>query len=375
MNDVMRDRFKRILQALCVYSGLVFLFLCVRRRRREIMILLYHRVNGVKTPARSITDRLSVRPKLFEKQMAFLCRYFRVMSLEDAVRHLKEGKFPKGGAVVTFDDGYADNADVALPILKRWNIPAAVFVATGFAGGEKYFWWDRLETMILDRRSIRLVLDRDDFSANLDLRTRRRRVHAFWEIYHRLRPLDSNLREDLMNGISERLRDYGDLSRPFHASTLTWEALKTLKDMGITLGAHTHSHAMLTSLSADGIRREVNRCRSVLEKHGIGPVEAFAYPVGNEEALPKGIAVILKEAGFTCGLTTIQGRVREGDDPYFLKRINVDGMDSISSFLCKISGVTEQLQKWKHTLCRRMPGGHKTQIRRRPDFSGLQEPK
>src|SRR5690606_36408110 len=117
-----------------------------RRFRPQALILLYHRVTTLENDPWS----LAVTPEHFAEHMEVLRRYTYPLPLRDLVQRVRTGRFPEGSVAITFDDGYRDNLYAAKPLLERHEIPATVFIATGYTGREREFWWDELEALLLE---------------------------------------------------------------------------------------------------------------------------------------------------------------------------------------------------------------------------------
>src|SRR5215475_11334813 len=128
-----------------------------------IAVLTYHRVADATRMAgqASLFDEgvFDTSPDELDEQLAFLRRYFNPISLDD-LRGLRRGRaLPKNPALVTFDDGYRDNHDIALPILKRYDVPAIFFVATSYIEERRLFWWDRINHILKSSKRGEIVLD------------------------------------------------------------------------------------------------------------------------------------------------------------------------------------------------------------------------
>src|SRR5215216_7794219 len=116
-----------------------------RRVSDRALILMYHRV------AEPGCDpwELAVTPEHFRQHLEVLRKYDRMMRNDQLAASLERGKLPNRAVVVTFDDGYADNLLSAKPLLEKYDVPATVFIATGYVGNEREFWWDELERVCL----------------------------------------------------------------------------------------------------------------------------------------------------------------------------------------------------------------------------------
>src|ERR1051326_2045987 len=116
-----------------------------RRFTHEALILLYHRVVELS----SDPYLLGVRPQRFAEHLEILRKHGRPMQLHQLAQALRDGNLPRRALVVTFDDGYADNLYTAKPLLERFEVPATIFVTTGYIGRDREFWWDELERLLL----------------------------------------------------------------------------------------------------------------------------------------------------------------------------------------------------------------------------------
>jgi len=146
---------KAILGWIIYRSGLYRLLV-----RDRAFIVLFHRIDN------ELRDNpISCGVEAFEAYCRFLGRYFEVVSLSELLDRLAEGEAVGGKVVITFDDGYKDNYDVAAPILRRHELPACFFIATGFIGTDRVGWWDAeegVESRWMDWDDVR-ALDRMGF--------------------------------------------------------------------------------------------------------------------------------------------------------------------------------------------------------------------
>ena len=129
----------------------------------DCIVLIYHRVNAYKFDP----ELLSVFPERFDQQMGSLCRRKTLLSLSQMCAHLRNKTLPANSAVVTFDDGYADNFQVALPILLKHKIPATIFASTGMIEEQQGYWWDIVSGILTDK--IILIINLSMFRANIPL--------------------------------------------------------------------------------------------------------------------------------------------------------------------------------------------------------------
>jgi peptidoglycan/xylan/chitin deacetylase (PgdA/CDA1 family) len=291
------------------------------------LILGYHRISAVEDDFYQVC----VSPENFAKHMEALREYAHPISLSKLVQSLKQNVLPPKSVAVTFDDGYADNLHVAKPILEKYDIPATVFICTGYLGRE--FWWDELERLALssraDPRALRLRVGRAQFkwdppqvNSEMDNPEVHRQFHR--ALYHLLLSLDV---EDQNHAIGV-IRSWFEVSSPGISTprAMSEEELLRLVDGGlIELGAHTSHHPMLPQLSFERQKEEIQSSKRDLEALLGKKIAGFSYPNGRATVDAKRL---VREMGFTYACTSLHDVVRPGSDVYELTRFwqqDVDG--------------------------------------------------
>jgi len=290
-----------------------------------LVILTYHRILP-HAERRTATSRpMILSAELFDRQMAKLARRYRVLSQEDALEHFKTGRrFPDRAVLVTFDDGYADNFEHALPILSRHSIPATFFLTTGPIDRQDYLWWDELGSALLALAGRKPAgAERVLESFPEPLRTVVEGVFGAAEPPFGLIDRCTNL----LNGASDATRRevvaaLSALAAPFCEKPrprlmLTWDEVRTMQDEGMTMGAHTVNHTYLDELEDSIGRYEIGHCLDRIE-HEIGTrPRAFSFPAGRANDRSR---AWLAQAGIELALTTQGGRNRATEDRFALRR-------------------------------------------------------
>jgi peptidoglycan/xylan/chitin deacetylase (PgdA/CDA1 family) len=289
------------------------------------VVLMYHRI------ADATVDpwRLCVRPERFEEHIRLLRDRAEVVPLSELRARLRSGRRERPVAAVTFDDGYADNLHAAKPVLQRHGVPATVFLATGYIGSARRFWWDALAQSVLacDALPTRLELEcagqrfsYDDPRLALPNdagRLARRSLHdRLWQW------LSSLADHDRRNAI-ETIQEWAPGGPPPAADELPMtdaEVRSLIADGLVEIAGHTANHCMLSRLPASAKAVEIERswhdCRRLA---GQNP-RSFAYPHGDfdEESVD-----LVRRTGFSNGCTTEQDLVWSQTDPYRTPRIGV----------------------------------------------------
>lgn len=312
-----------------------------QRLTGSAVVLLYHRV----TTLDSDPQLLAVTPEHFDQQMRVLRDMCRLMPLREMTDGLSAGHLPRQAAVITFDDGYADNLHEAKPILERHGLPATVFVASGAIGSHREFYWDELEAILLRPGSLPQTLGLQvgetsyrwhlGESATLSEETfaRRRRwsvaspaIHPRQELYKALCALLRTLPIGPQRDAMQQVRWWAGRApeaRATHRAMDERELRSLVADGLIEVGAHTVDHACLASLARDEQREQVAQSRSRLEAIVGRPVTSFSYPYGTRASYDADTATMVREAGLSSACSNFEGVVRPGADLYQVPRFLV----------------------------------------------------
>jgi peptidoglycan/xylan/chitin deacetylase (PgdA/CDA1 family) len=314
---------------------------------------MYHRV------ARTDVDPwgLCVSPANFAAQMEALRRVAQPLPLLDLVRNQDGGPLPARSVVITFDDGYVDNLEQALPVLREHAVPASLFVATANIDTQREFWWDRLETILLTpgRLPDRLVLPlpggtrswrleaateytREQMLADRGTRpwsaVAGSRLHLFHDVWVALWPLPADQRQVALDAVAE----WGGL--PVSADpvrrTLGSAEIREITSGGlVTIGAHTVDHPPLPAHPLDEQRRQIQASKRRLEELLGAEVTTFAFPHGEHD--PE-TTDLVRRSGFTCAVTVQQRPADRRTDPMLLPRYGVPDIDGAT--------LVDRLEAW-----------------------------
>jgi peptidoglycan/xylan/chitin deacetylase (PgdA/CDA1 family) len=290
---------------------------------------------------------LCVTPEHFAEHVEVIAESHEPVRLQDLVAALREGELPPRAVAITFDDGYADNLAAAKPLLERIGVPATVFVASGWIGGDRPFWWDELEVLLLRPGRLPPVLElevgteilRWELNGDavytpeaaaarsgwtvLDRHDPGPRQRIYRELSDRLRRLDVSARERVLHYLqSAAERTEAVDGEPARALTLD-ELRRLAGDDLVEIGAHTVTHPILSKLAPDMQRAEIIGSRQQLESALDRRIGSFAYPYGGADDFDHTTALIVREAGFDHACANVSSRLERGTDVYRLPRILV----------------------------------------------------
>ncbi|MEJ2200695.1 MAG: polysaccharide deacetylase family protein [Desulfuromonadaceae bacterium] len=279
---------------------------------KVVVVLCYHRVARVP----SDINALAVTPENFRDQLNYLKNNFQLVRFEDDWTDLE-----RTAVAVTFDDGYADNLQVALPIIEEVGVPATFFISSAAVGNDREFWWDELE---------RLTLDVSGYPNEFRLQdTPQQRIWPTATFVDRLalfRQLHPLL---LQAGAEQRVRWLEQIrvwagerkSTGVDNRLLTAAELRALAaSPWVSIGAHTISHPRLAGLSEAEQRREIFGCKEQLEALLGREMVLFSYPYGKKSDYSPTSVRLCREAGFHKAAAAFPGLVRRGTDPLQIPR-------------------------------------------------------
>lgn len=282
------------------------------------LILLYHRV--AELPLDPLL--LSVTPAHFEEHLQVLSRVTKPLSLRTLVRSLQANDVTPHGVVVTFDDGAADNLRNAKPLLERYNIPATVFVATEYSKGEREFWWDELERLLLTSPELPETLNLKVNGTSVKWNANDSREQLYQRLGDSLRLLPSAKRFDIL-GELQRWSGLGATPRQSHRA-LSHEEIRQLADGGLVeIGAHTVTHPVLSAIPVAQQQQEISESKTQLERILNQPVVSFAYPYGTRDDYTHDSVEIVKQTKFSCACSNFKGVVQPRTSLYELPRFVV----------------------------------------------------
>jgi peptidoglycan/xylan/chitin deacetylase (PgdA/CDA1 family) len=310
---------------------------------RKAVVLLYHRV----ADAEIDPHQLCVSPRHFAEQLAVLTQHYTPLSLSQCAEAMRQGRLPRHVAVVTFDDGYADNLHAAKPLLERHGVPATLFITTGQINSPREFWWDELEKIFLLPGTLPQHLDMEingrthhwDLNGAAQYTEEQFRAHRTWRagvgtppssrlelfqtIHTLLRRLPSGTRTETMDALlkwSGASRE----ARPSYRALSTGELTALSATNLIDWGGHTVTHPYLPEQDLAVQREEIHGGKTALEQLIGHTVQSFSYPYGfySDPTIE-----LVRQAGYTNACTCIERVARRESDLFQLPRLIVRDWD------------------------------------------------
>lgn len=313
------------------------------RTRGWGVILTFHHVRPDALSRLPENAGLSITPDFLEAVLLLLRRLdYEIIPLDALAARLVDPAPARPFAVLTFDDGYRDNRDFALPVLRHHGAPFTLFACPGFAERTAPLWWLDLEEAVLKLERIRLELPGGDFEARAT--DPASKFALLRRLYWRLRECDE---PTLQAAVIRLAREAGvDQAARIAALCMDWDELRDFAAEPLaTIGAHTLSHPRLAKLGEDEARVEIAGSRDrILAELGID-ARHFAYPVGDPGSAGPRDHALAREAGFATAVTTVPGVLKPGASLHALPRLSINGLFQQERYLrALISGVPFMLK-------------------------------
>ena len=279
----------------------------------RLTVLIYHRVHR----KHDAFSRGGVDAATFDWQLKLLARHFNVLPLGSAVAALHGGEsLPRGAVAISFDDGYRDNYEIALPILTKYGLTATFFIATGFLDGG-IMWNDVIIECLRRTEVANLNLDWLGLGKPAMVTASDRDVLAR-NIIKRVKHEPADLRRSHVSRLIE-----ATMVDPPDDLMMSSSHVRAMVDAGMEIGAHTVSHPILRNCDSNSAREEIQESRSVLERITNDAVRGFAYPNGRPgEDFSERDVRLVEELGFDYAVSTRWDIADRGSDRFAIPRIN-----------------------------------------------------
>jgi peptidoglycan/xylan/chitin deacetylase (PgdA/CDA1 family) len=290
----------------------------------RLLVLAYHRIGELPGPNYPFQHEImSATPEQFDRQLGFLKKHFHVTNFHELAEIEQAGRtIPKNSIVITFDDGYADNYEVALPLLQKHGATAVVYLSTGFIDAQAPFWFEMLSYHVMRMKPGFLTLNRENFRLEL---TETNRMEIRRELGQALRVVSDSTRclmlEELrdQSGVTPSAQEL-EMVRP-----LTWDEVGSLDRAGIEIGSHTVSHPFLVQLDDRELLTELSSSKARIEEQIGRVVSSLSYPTGGSEYFDSRSMRIASECGYRYAVSYDHSTVRTSQMQRFaIPRIHVE---------------------------------------------------
>jgi peptidoglycan/xylan/chitin deacetylase (PgdA/CDA1 family) len=286
---------------------------------RGLAILRYHAICGPDGYAYA-DPQICVTPENFERHVAYLSRAYHVIRLDEAITALAAGEpLPRNAVAITFDDGYADNLEAAR-ILHRYGATGTFYITAGCLEGGLPFWPVELRYLLRALPATGVRLNAGPVSLTLELSSDVQRQAALRQLTRTFKSHPIPVREELRRQLRAQA---GAVSVP--RVMLTWDDVREMHRLGMTIGSHTMTHPNLPSAGLADAARELRESKDRLERELGASVTMFSYPNGGAERyLTPDVQRAVREAGYLGATTSRNAFAHAASDLYALERIEVE---------------------------------------------------
>jgi peptidoglycan/xylan/chitin deacetylase (PgdA/CDA1 family) len=290
----------------------------------------------------------------FYNQMNYIREYYMPISLSELINDQSDDiNKIRNAIIITFDDGYLNNYEYAFPILKKFNIPATIFLTTNFINKKKPLWPDRIEYALMNTKKKEIQLSFLSDISSLYLKTEADRMNIDSIIRRKIKKMHKSEVEGALDEIEEA---FGcSLSHKvktwFHYAPLEWKQAREMLDSGlINFGSHTVNHYILTKCDPETIRYETGESRKIIRKELGISCESFAYPNGRPTDFNDVTRKIISQIGYSTALTTVNELASQYSDIFNLPRLPVKAKTSINEFKGQLSGRSILVERLKRPV-------------------------
>jgi len=322
-------------------------------------VITYHGVlpRGY-TPIDPGFDGSLITADAFRQQLRLLKRKYTVISPEEMRTWCEQGgELPPRAALLTCDDGFLNNLTEMVPILQDEGLKCLFFITGGSVSDERaMLWYEDMQLLFLRAPAGNFQLSFEGIEINGTLGKREQRRAQWWSAVKQLSQVDADARERFLHfaysyfkieeSLSFYLSTYVETQR--HFCLLTRSELQQLAAAGMTIGAHTLTHPILSQLPPELAWSEIADSRCRLESTIGKGIWAFAYPFGDAASVTPLVVAMTKRAGFDAAFMNIGGGLGASLPLHAIPRVHINAGMSLSEFEAHVSGFYESLQRWLH---------------------------
>tara|TARA_Y100001970_G_scaffold2704_1_gene3203 strand:+ start:58139 stop:59158 length:1020 start_codon:yes stop_codon:yes gene_type:complete len=304
----------------------------VNRWKGDAIILCYHRVSKNKKRSNFLNpcDSLNTDQILFEEHLNHLSSNYNCVSLSELMNSSND-EHNGFKVAITFDDGYKDNYQNALPILEKYNIPATIFISTRFIEGDIQTWWYDLWEIVLNNSRLDFQINEKQYSVVITSITRKLKIYHLISNY--LIMMDYKSQTTFMKKLISKYP-----VQVYKQEFLNYDELNKLNNHQlITVGAHSHNHSSLSNISNRELLFEISHSKKLLEKKLKSKIEHIAYPYGRKENISTRVIEATREVGYKYGYTTLCRKFNR-NDPYYVPRHLINDSIDLKKLQVKLSG-------------------------------------
>ena len=331
---------KKLLANTLFSLGIPFFYkTLIRLRPIQLSILAYHRIYSPPTDTYPFSDgAISAYPEEFDKQMEVVSNKYNVINFR-VLKEIQDAgeRLPDNSLIITFDDGYADNYEIALPILQKYNLTATVFVSTGYIGTNTPFWFEKFAYLMKKVPCGPIAISLSSLNHTFEI-TESSRKEISKKIMLQLKSMPNADRIASLNELDNLFNIHLPADEIEMIKTLTWDQVIKLDKAGIEIGSHTVSHPILSSLNDSEIYKELATSKAQLDENLGKETVSICYPVGGPQYYDDRVKKAAKELGYQYGISYRHGVIKDmaRQSPFDFPRIHVETEINMPHFIANL---------------------------------------
>ena len=280
-------------------------------KKIKVLLLVYHRVlDGARfNPLNNI-----VQPATFIRQIDAIAKKYSIVTLSDIIEQCRLGRTKgRNQVVLTFDDGYSDNYEIAFPVLQKKGLPAAFFLITDYMNSNKPLWDWQIINILSDCASIKNIELPDEVIRQGRFEPR---LSFTYRILNKMKPLTFTERQGAISSLKVKT------SCAFNSDRcMTWEEAKKMSESGMEIGSHSLSHRSLARIPFLEAKEEIRKSKEIIGYHMGRACRYFSFPFGGRQDYNQQLIDYAKEVGYQACLSNVQGYNYFKEDSLCFKRI------------------------------------------------------
>jgi hypothetical protein len=265
--------------------------------------------------------------------MRYLRKRYRIVSIDQMLREMAEGRSSDPAVAITFDDGYADLYTHAFPILRSYDIPATIFLTVGAIESGNVAWYDRVFVAFQVAPAGEYVLPLSP-PRHLRMGTPEERLGSAEDFISLMRKLPAS-EQRACCAMLENAVEFP--AKSLEKRMLSWDQVRDMQKGGISFGAHTMTHPVVSRLPESDLDWELRESKRIVEERLQSEVKHFAFPFGKSDECGDAAVARLKQLGYRSASTTTEGINDSWTDPFQLRRVSFCEERLLASFALKLS--------------------------------------
>lgn len=299
--------------------------------RTKTPILMYHRFSH------SDQEILKTSQRTFTSHLEYLTKNYKIISLADFAGSLKNGEpIPANAAVITIDDGYDDAYQFAYPVLKKFNIPATLFVVTDFVDGKCWIWTDKMRCVLLETEHTAIEFEINGKKIIAKLGDKSSRIGAAGKINTELKKMPDAEKDLQINALAEKMNVEIPELPTAEFAPINWAQAREMDESVLQIESHTVTHPILPETDSAQLKFELEFSKQKLENVLQKKAKIFCYPNGNNSEREQ---KAVEAAGYDCAVSTELRLCGKDENLFALPRLDTES--EMRRFVQATSGFDE----------------------------------